>query len=326
MGAARMRATAATAAVTVAVVTAVVAVAGCSPAGGGPSGGRTQDPLRPPAIATSPPTPSTPSTAPSHPSPSAPSAPSSLVGRGRLVPRYEDGRTAEDRRTQRFLQDNQVLEHIAAFANERIALAYDVPVVAKSCGGANASWDPRARDITYCYELVEETRPVFLEQAAREGSGSAADRTRAADDGVIGFSNGVLLHELGHGLVDMYDLPITGKEEDAVDQLATLLLATGGEQHIDYAVSTINAWGALADAQEAGDLSGLFSDEHSLSAQRFYNEICWLYGSNPDAFASAVIAVGNPDGVLPPLRAEGCRHEYEQIRRSWNRLLRPYLK
>ncbi|MEU9088294.1 DUF4344 domain-containing metallopeptidase [Streptomyces sp. NPDC048357] len=315
MGAARMRAVAAAAVASVAA--AVAAAAGCSSPGDGSTGTRTPDTLRTPA------TPTTPTTPPSLPLPSFPFSP---AGQGRLIPGYEDGRTAQDRRTQRFLQDNEVLERVTAFANERIALAYDVPVIAKSCGGANASWDPRARDITYCYELVEETRPVFREQAAREGSGSAAARAKAADDGVIGFSNGVLLHELGHALVDMYDLPITGKEEDAVDQLATLLLATGGAQHIDYAVSTINAWGALADAQEAGDLSGLFSDEHSLSAQRFYNEICWLYGSNPDAFESAVIAVGNPDGVLPQLRAEGCRHEYEQIEKSWNTLLKPYLK
>ncbi|MFE9932671.1 DUF4344 domain-containing metallopeptidase [Streptomyces sp. NPDC005533] len=302
---------AATAALTATAMVAVTAT-GCSPAGENSSGGRTQAAAHPP---TTPPT-----TAPTPPSPASP------VGHGRLVARYEDGRTAEDRRTQRFLQDNHVLERVTAFANERITLAYDVPVIAKSCGGANASWDPHAKNITYCYELVEETRPVFLEQAAHQDTGRPTARARAADDGVIGFSNGVILHELGHALVDMYDLPITGKEEDAVDQLATLLLATGGKQHIDYAVSTINAWGALADAQETGDLSGLFSDEHSLSAQRFYNEICWLYGSDPHTFASAVITIDNPDGVLPQLRAEGCQDEYQQIRKSWNTLLHPYLK
>ncbi|MDX3540585.1 DUF4344 domain-containing metallopeptidase [Streptomyces sp. MB09-01] len=299
MGAARMRAVAA---VTVAAVSVITAATGCSSAGNGSAGPKTKDAAQSPASA------------------------SASPGHGRLIPRYDTGRTAQDRRIQRFLQDNEVLERVAAFVDDRIALSYDVPVIAKSCGRANASWDPRARDITYCYELVEETMPIFQEQAARQGPGGAAERARAVDEDIIGFSNGVLLHELGHGLVDMYDLPITGKEEDAVDQLATLLLATGGEQHIDYAVSTLNTWGALADAQEAGDLSGLFSDEHSLSAQRFYNEICWLYGSDPDAFESVVIAVGNPDGVLPELRAEGCRHEYEQIEKSWGRLLEPYLK
>ncbi|MEU7727532.1 DUF4344 domain-containing metallopeptidase [Streptomyces sp. NPDC040724] len=308
MGAARMRAVAAGAVAAVsASVIVIVAATGCSSAVGGPAGPRTATAARSPAA------------------PASASA-SASAGHGRLIPRYETGRTAQDRRIQRFLQDNEVLERVAAFVGDRIALSYDVPVIAKSCGGANASWDPRTRDITYCYELVGETRPVFQEQAAREGSGSPAERARAVDEDIIGFSNGVLLHELGHGLVDMYDLPITGKEEDAVDQLATLLLATGGERHIDYAVSTLNTWGALADAQEAGDLSGLFSDEHSLSAQRFYNEICWLYGSDPDAFRSVVVAVGNPDGVLPQLRAEGCRHEYEQIEKSWGRLLEPYLK
>lgn len=39
-------------------------------------------------------------------------------------------------------------------------------------------------------------------------------------------------HEVGHALVDVLELPITGKEEDAVDQLSTYVLvedADGGE-------------------------------------------------------------------------------------------------
>ena len=34
-------------------------------------------------------------------------------------------------------------------------------------------------------------------------------------------------HELGHCLIDVWDLPTTGREEDAVDQLAMFVLLDG---------------------------------------------------------------------------------------------------
>lgn len=40
----------------------------------------------------------------------------------------------------------------------------------------------------------------------------------------------MLFHELGHAFISLYDLPITGREEDAVDQFAAILLAMGDEK------------------------------------------------------------------------------------------------
>ena len=32
------------------------------------------------------------------------------------------------------------------------------------------------------------------------------------------------MHEMGHALIDLYDLPVLGKEEDAADSVATVFL------------------------------------------------------------------------------------------------------
>ncbi len=61
-------------------------------------------------------------------------------------------------------------------------------------------------------------------------------------------------------------------------------------------------------------------DEHSLNEQRFYNTVCLIYGSDPDAWDDLV---GEDD--LPEERAEQCPDEYKQISTSWNRLLKPFL-
>ncbi|MFD0275054.1 DUF4344 domain-containing metallopeptidase [Kitasatospora sp. NPDC127111] len=244
-------------------------------------------------------------------------------GDGRLVVSYDPGETEADGQAEAFLEDRQVLEDVADYATARIALPQDIPLRAASCGEANAYWDPDTQSITLCYELIEELDPLF---AAQNTTGTPDEQSEAVAQDLVGFTNGTLLHELGHGLVDLYHLPITGREEDAVDQLAMLLLADDVE-HKAYAVSTINAWAALASAEEEGQRPiEAYADQHSLDAQRYYNWVCWLYGSAPDEYADVVETAQSPDGVLPEDRAQQCPAEFQSINESWSTLLRPYLK
>ncbi|MFE6224780.1 DUF4344 domain-containing metallopeptidase [Streptomyces sp. NPDC057854] len=234
---------------------------------------------------------------------------------GRLVVAYEPARTAEERAARAFLRERRVLEDAARYAGARVTLPRDVPLRAASCAAPNPYWDEKSGRITYCYGFVPEARKVFA------GLGGAD-----VDEDVVGLSHGVLFHELGHALVDLYELPVTGREEDAVDQLAVLLLASGDARHTAYAISTISAWGALWKASEGGDPGvAAYSDVHSLDGQRFFNWTCWLYGSDPARFAGAVDADGNPDGVLPRDRAALCPAEYRRIAKSWRTLLGPHL-
>ncbi|QOV37919.1 hypothetical protein IM697_05780 [Streptomyces ferrugineus] len=243
---------------------------------------------------------------------------------GSLVVSYEKPKKAADRQAEAFLRRTKALEGVASYADAIIRLPYDVPLRAKSCGEANAFWNPETKDITYCYEFVDALRPIYEKQ---ETEGGAGQRAAAVEQDLIGLTNGVLLHELGHGLIAMYDLPATGEEEDAVDQLSALLLAGGDDEHQQYAIDTINAWGGLAEADAAGGVTDdAYADEHSLDIQRFYNWSCWLYGSDPAAYKEIVRSDGNPDGVLPEERAERCPDEYAKIAHAWGTLLGPYLR
>ncbi|MER5962580.1 DUF4344 domain-containing metallopeptidase [Streptomyces sp. NPDC002057] len=254
--------------------------------------------------------------------PAVSSAPA-VPGPGLLVVDYQPAETATDQAEQEFLQGNEVLESAAAHINSLIGLPRDVPLTALSCGGdANAYWDPESQGILFCYELVGAYRGLFEKLNT---TGTQAQQARATEDDLIGVSNSTVFHELGHALIDLYELPSTGREEDAADQLATLLLA-GDPLRQQYAVSDIEAWGALAVAAENGDITGQLADEHALDAQRYYNAICWLYGSDPAAYQGVVQTEANPDGVLPEARAVRCPGEYEKIDKAWGTLLQPYLK
>ncbi|MFD4372381.1 DUF4344 domain-containing metallopeptidase [Streptomyces sp. NPDC058486] len=253
---------------------------------------------------------------------SAPTASSAVPGPGQLVVSYQQAQTQAGLAEQRFLQENQVLESAATHANALIGLPHDIPVVGVSCEEPNAYWDPNDQAIYFCYEYAAFFRSVFTDLNT---SGTTLERERATDNDIIGISNSTVFHELAHALISVYELPITGREEDAADQLATLLLSQDSV-HQEYAWSDIEAWGALAVASEEGRISENVAGEHSLNAQRFFNAVCWLYGSNPALYQGVVLTEANPNGYLPESRADRCPAEYQQIQNSWSTLLAPYLK
>jgi Putative metallopeptidase len=115
----------------------------------------------------------------------------------------------------------------------------------------------------------------------------------------------VTLHELGHGMFDIYDIPVLGREEDAADQMAGFIMAQFGPE---VARRTLPAgayvWQKLYEA--GGDWPRwLYSDEHGHSLQRSYNYLCMAYGADPDTFAYYV-----DSGLLPKERAVTCKHEF----------------
>ncbi|CAM5345614.1 DUF4344 domain-containing metallopeptidase [Streptomyces narbonensis] len=245
-----------------------------------------------------------------------------VPGPGGLVVSYEPAETEAGLAEQQFLQQNEVLESAAAHANALIGLPRDIPLVAVSCDPPNAYWDPESQAILFCYEYAALFRGIFSE---RNTEGSPAEQARATDEDVIGVANSAVFHELAHALIQVYDLPATGREEDSADQLATLLLSEDS-LHREYAISDIEAWGALAELSEQGDLSDKVSDVHALDSQRYYNAICWLYGSDPQTYDFVVLTEANPEGFLPESRAVGCPGEYAQMQKAWSTLLAPYLK
>ncbi len=215
---------------------------------------------------------------------------------------------AEYTELEKELRESKLLETIAADLNDTIALPFDILISFDECNEVNAFYDPEKRQISMCLELIEDLHDVFQK------------KTKSEDEAVEATINAmifVFFHELGHALIHALELPITGKEEDAVDQLSTFILADGTDEGETAALDGAESF--LSDEEQMGDLP--FWDEHSLGPQRFYNIVCWVYGQNPDKYEPLV-----DQGVLPDDRAARCQDEYKQLANSWSRLLAPYLK
>ncbi len=228
---------------------------------------------------------------------------------GVLKIRYKNVTNPELREMAKVLKEEKVFD-IALPLAQAMRLPQDLPVTFEECGEENAFYDPETRSITMCYELFTQLGTMFADpEQSDEEVGEA----------ILGAAFFIFLHEFGHGLIDLFELPVTGKEEDAVDDFATLVLINAHEEKA--AASAISHFGTLADQYESGDSTSLaFWDEHSLNAQRVYAIACLLYGSNPEAFSELV-----GDDGLPQERAERCPDEFRQKSRAWDKLLAPHL-
>lgn len=125
-------------------------------------------------------------------------------------------------------------------------------------------------------------------------------------------------HELGHALIDVLQLPVLGKEEDAADHLSVILMNDIWEEDAaaEILASDATAYALMAAQREAGGEEPAYSDEHSLDLQRYYTVVCLFYGANPDARADLA-----QDLELPPERAERCPDEWESAAGSWDAVL-----
>lgn len=224
---------------------------------------------------------------------------------GDFVLDYVEPQDADYEEVYQILTEDGFYDDLLSDLNETFALPVDVLVSFDECGEENAFYDSEAATITVCYELVKAYADRFQEEYQE-------DYTQE----VIYAGFFTFFHELGHALVDQYQLPVVGREEDAVDAFAAVLMLQAEEE--DAVVAGMEQFDMDAEYEAEQDELP-FWDEHSLSEQRVYNVSCLIYGSAPEDYADFI-----ESGWLPEDRADGCEAEYAQASTSWDTLLYPY--
>lgn len=253
-----------------------------------------------------------------------PSAPARRYGIARV--RYEPPVTPELREMATDIRTGRFLEAIADSINVPLVLPEDLTLIAAECGTVDAFYLPDERTITLCYELVGCFADLHLRAAEAEaGDGGEVD-FEAILTAVVGATEFVIYHEVGHALIHLLELPITGREEDAVDELATVVLLGAGDEAstvaaLDGAYTFLLQGVGAVETEGGGGRELAFWDEHSLDPQRFANVTCWIYGSDPEFFRAMV-----GEELLPEARAARCPAEWRQTAGSWARRLAPHTR
>jgi hypothetical protein len=130
----------------------------------------------------------------------------------------------------------------------------------------------------------------------------------------------ILYHEMGHLFVGELGLPVLGKNEDAADSLAAVLLLDENADWSD-AVLRDSAEGWYLSPFNGDSVPGdwAFMDEHSLDKQRAFFFVCMMVGNNQEYYGELATEYG-----MDADRQEKCKYIYQQAHDSWTQLLDPH--
>jgi hypothetical protein len=148
------------------------------------------------------------------------------------------------------------------------------------------------------------------------------DKLKATTEFALGNTLFALMHEMGHGLIYDLGLPVLGREEDAADAFATVMMLSM-QSAVTHRVLVNAAKGWMISDRRSRDSgeSAVFYDAHGLDLQRAYNIICLMVGSDPDEFDDLA-----NEANMPEDRRSTCQGDYSNASWSWNKALEPFLR
>lgn len=213
---------------------------------------------------------------------------------------------------------SSIFQDIVAGLNSDLVLPNDINVTFQV--GDGPYYDPSQKKIVMSYTFINFISDIYLKEYPK-----------ATDEEMVGFAlrtNAfIFYHELGHALIDNFDLPVVSNEETAADDLAVVLaLELHGDEGYDMAMDQADLHDML-DATQAEYKASALWDEHALDSQRFYNIICLVYGKYPDKVVKE-LKENNSKDLLDFIKQKGdrCKDEYNKQSTNWMRLLEPFIK
>lgn len=196
---------------------------------------------------------------------------------------------------------------LVSMLETQLHLPNKISISYRECGTANAFYYPSTHSIEICHELWDKRRRLYS-RTSKDSKETIDQRLRAA----LTFT---FFHELGHALHDELDLPLLGRDEDAVDDIATLwMIRLGVGDAAKYAAVGHHLRSLQPNYTHAA------WDEHASGAQRGYEIGCLLYGADPGRYLATMTEMRVP---APQLMR--CKKDFTQRLRAWNTLFKPHL-
>lgn len=215
--------------------------------------------------------------------------------------------TAKFAAVRDMLQRHKVLEKAQLFMSP-LRLPRTLVIRGADCGASSLPYDADKGVITICYEAVAGIMDLA------KGSTSDADKlARVVAGGVIEET----LHRVALAILQVYDIPVWGKQEDAADLLGAFMMLQFDEHTAQIAIlGAGNLF--IVKTSSVGKVD--YASDLSPAAQRFYNFLCIAVGGDPIDFGGLV-----DKGFLPKDRAIKCEREYRAIRKAFDLRVMPHV-
>jgi hypothetical protein len=232
---------------------------------------------------------------------------------------YDPPRNPEHQQLYDTIREHRVLENLQQMLSP-FRLPVELTIKTMGCDGMVNSWfnaDNSIPTVHMCYELLQD----ILQTAPKETTPAGV----TPRDAVVGQFLFWTLHETGHAMFDIFQVPVFGREEDAADQFAAYIMLQFSKDAARRLVggAVLTAGQFMKNYQENPTVEKRlekYSSVHGLPEQRFYNFLCLAYGADPNLFADVV-----KNGYLPKRRADNCDYEYETFSRAWRTEMSPHI-
>jgi hypothetical protein len=236
----------------------------------------------------------------------AASAPRPALAESQIEIAYEEPTNPELRPIYEELRALAALQQLQLFL-EPLRLPHPIKVRTAECGANTEPYTPGG-PVTICYEVLDQVAKLV-----KQHSRDAAYQQTLINAAFVQTA----LHNTSLAVFDVLGVPVWGREFDAADRLAALIMTQFGE---DVMAATVESTTQIFQWSDKTWTGRDFASTNSPDAQRFYNYLCIAYGASPYDYDYLVRG-----GTLPKDRAEQCDGEYQQIKKAFNLRIMPFV-
>lgn len=232
-----------------------------------------------------------------------------MVVFGEVQVKYSSPSEKKEKEVREWMIKNRVIEDLTDTVNREIKIDKELTVVVDAGDEDSVYYSPEDHKIRITYDFIMEVRKRFEGEYKEDWEVYAKDAIEHT-----------FYHELGHALVDLLDIPVLGKEEDAVDDFGIIMLILTKEDGEERAISAAELF--FMEGLEVEEFSSEdLMDEHSLDDQRGYRSLSLVYGSNPEKYENIA-----EDLKMDEDRRLMAQEMFEKQTINWLKLLKPHLK
>ena len=225
---------------------------------------------------------------------------------------YLKASNKKEQEVKKWIKESSEIKLVTSLINQKLKLNQSLEL--KFGGEEGPLFDNGINKVLIPYGFLIEVQERF--QKAKYLDETGITNKEASMDALMH----TIFHELAHALIFQYDLPVLGKEEDAADGLASVLLIEfleDGQEVVITAADLFDLEGQDITEYQVEDYWG----EHSLDIQRYYSSLCHVYGSAPEKYKQI-----KTDEKFSNEKAENCIDDYDILVNSWFTLLAPFLR
>lgn len=223
---------------------------------------------------------------------------------------FEQATNAVDKEIHNEINTSDVVEQVKELVADKFAFKHPLKII---FGGEEGPlYDPTLHTVYIPYAFIDESRHYFASNNYEKDYG--VSEKQAAIDTLLH----TLFHEIAHAYIEDQGIAILGKEEDAADNLATLMLLEYFENGGSAAISAADMFAFESnDSPEYYEVID-YIGEHSFDLQRHFSTLCLVYGFDPETHQNLLDEVNGEDRTD---RQEYCIEYFETVQRNWHQHL-----